>query len=114
MDPHSGSQIMHLMRCPASLQWDNAAKNCMHESKTCPTGRPQPAPGRYPQGGRGDTRHKVGGGRPVPHHIAEKQPQAYHEQATNNNQIDYYGGDNNNYYNNNNDNNRAGDNGYKY
>ncbi|ELT98540.1 hypothetical protein CAPTEDRAFT_205745 [Capitella teleta] len=38
MDPHGNAPIMHLMRCPSGLVFDNRKKICLTHSSTCNTG----------------------------------------------------------------------------
>ena len=35
MDPYSKTPVMHLMKCPEGLVWDNIKKICMQYSTTC-------------------------------------------------------------------------------
>lgn len=35
LDPRSRAYILHFMRCPAGLSWDNTRKLCMESSSTC-------------------------------------------------------------------------------
>ena len=35
MDPYSQTPVMHLMKCPEGLVWDNRKKICMQHSSTC-------------------------------------------------------------------------------
>ena len=34
-DPNTRSKVLHLMRCPSGLVWDNEHKLCMESSSTC-------------------------------------------------------------------------------